>query len=50
MIRVAFVIGGYPPDEHKRRADVALSYSTNEIRVGIVDAKAFPRLRCSGAT
>ena len=23
MIRVAFVIGGYPPEEHKRRADVA---------------------------
>lgn len=21
MIRVAFVIGGYPPEEHKRRAD-----------------------------
>ena len=28
MIRVGFVIGGYPPEEHKRRADVALSYST----------------------
>ena len=42
MIRVAFVIGGYPPDEHKRRADVVLSYSTNEIQVGIVDVKASP--------
>ena len=28
MIRVGFVIGGYPPEQHKRRADVALSYST----------------------
>jgi allantoin racemase len=42
VIRVAFVIGGYPPEEHKRRADVALSYSTKEIQVGIVDVKASP--------
>jgi hypothetical protein len=42
MIRVAFVIGGYPPEEHKRRADVALSYSTAEIHVGIVDVAASP--------
>lgn len=42
MIRVAFVIGGYPPEEHKRRADVALGYSTNEIQVGVVDVKASP--------
>ena len=42
MIRVAFVIGGYPPEEHKRRADVALSYSTAEIQVGIVDVAASP--------
>ena len=42
MIRVAFVIGGYPPEEHKRRADVALSYSTQEIQVGIVDVAASP--------
>src|SRR6266542_5288798 len=42
MIRVAFVIGGYPPEEHKRRADVALSYSTAEIQVGIIDVAATP--------
>jgi allantoin racemase len=42
MIRVAFVIGGYPPEEHKRRAEVALSYSTVEVQVGIVDVKASP--------
>jgi len=42
MIRVAFVIGGYPPEEHKRRADVALYYSTAEIQVGIVDVAASP--------
>ncbi len=40
MVRVGFVIGGYPPEEHKRRADVALSYSTAEIQVGIVDVAA----------
>jgi len=42
MIRVAFVIGGYPPEEYKRRADVARSYSTSEIEVGIIDTKASP--------
>jgi allantoin racemase len=42
MIRVAFVIGGYPTEEYKRRADVARSYSTSEIEVGIVDTKASP--------
>ena len=42
MISVAFVIGGYPTEEHKRRADVALSYSTAEIQVGIVDVAASP--------
>ena len=42
MIRVAFVIGGYPPEEYKRRADVARSYSTSEIELGIIDTKASP--------
>jgi allantoin racemase len=42
MIRVAFVIGGYPREEYKRRADVARSYSTSEIEVGIIDTKASP--------
>jgi len=42
MIRIAFAIGGYPPEEYKRRADVALSYSTEEIKVGIVDVQASP--------
>ncbi len=42
MIRVAFVIGGYPPEEFKRRADVALSYSTKEIEVGIVEVAVTP--------
>ena len=42
MIRVGFVIGGYPPEEHKRRADVAVSYSTADVQVGIVDVAATP--------
>jgi allantoin racemase len=42
MLRIAFVIGGYPPEEYKRRADVARSYSTSEIDVGIIDTKASP--------
>jgi allantoin racemase len=42
MLRVAFVIGGYPPEEYQRRADVARSYGTAEIEVGIVDTKASP--------
>ncbi len=42
MIRIAFVIGGYPPEEFKRRADVARSYSTSEIEVGIIQTQASP--------
>jgi len=42
MLRIAFVIGGYPPEEYQRRADVARSYATAEIEVGIVDTKASP--------
>ena len=42
MVRVAFCIGGYPPEEFKRRADVALSYSNAEVEVGIVNVGASP--------
>jgi allantoin racemase len=42
VIRVAFAIGGYPPEEHKRRADLALSYSTPEVQVGIINVEASP--------
>jgi len=42
MIRVAFVVGDYPPEERKRREDVALSYSTAEVQVGIVSVPATP--------
>jgi allantoin racemase len=40
--RVAFVIGDYPPEELKRRADTALSYSSPEVEVGIVRVNATP--------
>lgn len=35
-VRVAFCIGDYPGEELKRRGDVALSYATSEIEVGLV--------------
>lgn len=44
MIRVAFVIGQYPPQERKRREEVALSYSSEEVQVGIVSVPATPYL------
>ena len=36
MIRVAFIIGDYPPEERRLREEVAKSFSTPEIEVGIV--------------
>ena len=42
MVRVAFVIGDYPPKERKRREDVALGYSSADVEVGIVSVKATP--------
>jgi Asp/Glu/hydantoin racemase len=42
VIRIAFCIGGYPPAEYKRRADVALSYADSEIEVGIIRVEASP--------
>jgi len=36
MIRVGFVVGEFPPEERTRRIDVALSYSSTEIEIGIV--------------
>jgi allantoin racemase len=42
MIRVAFVIGDYPPDQLKLRTDVAKSYSSADIEVGILSVPARP--------
>src|SRR3974377_978951 len=41
-IRVAFVVGDYPPEERKRREDTALAYSSLEVEVGIVSVNASP--------
>ncbi|HEY7298772.1 MAG TPA: aspartate/glutamate racemase family protein [Xanthobacteraceae bacterium] len=42
MIRVAFVIGDYPPEERRIRENVAKSYSTTEVEVGIISVKPSP--------
>jgi allantoin racemase len=42
MIRVAFVIGDYPPQERRRREDVARSYASADVEVGIVPVAACP--------
>ena len=44
-IRVAFVIGQYPPEERKLREQVALSYATPEIEIGILSTPASPYIR-----
>ena len=41
-IRIAFVVGEYPPEERKRRVDAALAYASNEVEIGIVPVKATP--------
>jgi allantoin racemase len=42
MIRIAFVIGDYPPEQRRLREDVARSYSSAEVEVGIVSVAARP--------
>jgi hypothetical protein len=42
VIRVAFVVGEYPPEEQKRREQTALGYSSAEVQVGIVRVGATP--------
>lgn len=42
MIRVAFVIGKYPPDQRKLREDVAKRYSSSEVEVGILSVPCEP--------
>ena len=42
MIRVAFVIGDYPPEQRRLREDVAKSYSSADVEVGIVPVAARP--------
>src|SRR5439155_15859246 len=42
MIRVAFVIGDYPAEQRKLREDVARSYSSADVEVGILSVPARP--------
>lgn len=42
MIKIAFVVGSYPPAEQERRERLALSYTTAEMRVGIIRLEASP--------
>jgi allantoin racemase len=42
MIKIAFVIGDYPPAERHRREEVARSYSSADVEVGIVSVAARP--------
>ena len=42
MIKVAFVIGEYPEEQRRLREDVAKSYSTAELHVGIISVAARP--------
>jgi allantoin racemase len=42
MIRVAFIIGQYPPEERRLREDTAKSFSSAEVEVGIVSVPPAP--------
>jgi len=42
MVRVAFAIGDYPPEERRLREDVAKSYASADVEVGIVSVGASP--------
>jgi allantoin racemase len=42
VIRVGFAIGDYPEPERKLREDVALSYASEEVEVGIIPVRASP--------
>ena len=42
MVRVAFCVGHYPEPERRRRIDVALTYASKEVDIGILDIPATP--------
>src|SRR3954454_11786017 len=42
MIRIAFVIGDYPPDQFALRAEAAKAYSSPDVEVGILQVPARP--------
>jgi hypothetical protein len=46
-IRIAFVIGQYPPDQRLLREQTALSYASPEIEIGIVSSPVSPYIHIS---
>jgi allantoin racemase len=42
MVRVAFIIGEYPPAERKKREDAAKAYESAEVEVGFISIGASP--------
>ena len=42
MIRVAFIIGDYPPEERRLREETAKSFSSAEVEVGILSVAPSP--------
>lgn len=50
MVKVAFVIGDYPSEQRTLREQVALSYSTADIEVGLVSAPVTPYFHGMTAT
>jgi allantoin racemase len=45
MVRVAFIIGEYPPAERKKREDAAKRYESPEVEVGFISIGASPYQR-----
>ena len=41
-LRIAFVIGQYPPAEHKLREDAARRYENDDIKVGFLSVALAP--------
>jgi allantoin racemase len=50
VVRIAFVIGTYPPEEQERRESVAASYATADVEIGIIRVSASPYVKNVGAT
>jgi allantoin racemase len=42
MVRIAFAIGDYPPEQRRLREEVAKSYASADVEVGIVSVAASP--------
>ncbi len=42
MIRIAFIIGEYPPAERRLREEAAMAYSSAEVEVGLISVGASP--------